>query len=46
MLGRTPGDPELRRQVGVQLQESELPGKMSVREALELFAAFYPQPAD
>jgi ABC-2 type transport system ATP-binding protein len=46
VLGRTPGDPELLRQVGVQLQESELPERMSVREALELYSAFYPQPAD
>ena len=45
VLGRTPGDPELRRQVGVQLQESELPEKMTVREALELYSAFYPRPA-
>jgi ABC-2 type transport system ATP-binding protein len=46
VLGRTPGDPELRRKVGVQLQESELPEKMTVREALELYSAFYPRPAD
>jgi ABC-2 type transport system ATP-binding protein len=46
VLGRAPGDPELRRLLGVQLQESELPEKMTVREALELFAAFYPRPAD
>ncbi|MBE8519146.1 ABC transporter ATP-binding protein [Amycolatopsis sp. H6(2020)] len=36
----------LTRRVGVQLQESRLPAKLRVREALELFAAFYPQPAD
>ena len=46
VLGRAPHDPELRRQMGVQLQESELPEKMTVREALELFASFYPAPAD
>ncbi|HET6534400.1 MAG TPA: ABC transporter ATP-binding protein [Actinoplanes sp.] len=46
VLGRTPGDPELLRQVGVQLQESELPEKMTVREALELYSAFYPEPLD
>jgi ABC-2 type transport system ATP-binding protein len=46
VLGRAPGDPELRRLVGVQLQESELPEKMTVREALELYSAFYPAPAD
>ncbi|WP_328446636.1 ABC transporter ATP-binding protein [Amycolatopsis sp. NBC_00438] len=36
----------LTRRVGVQLQESRLPAKVRVREALELFAAFYPEPAD
>ncbi|MEV4638911.1 ABC transporter ATP-binding protein [Actinoplanes sp. NPDC049548] len=46
VLGREPGDPALRRLVGVQLQESRLPEKMTVREALELFSAFYRDPAD
>jgi len=36
----------LRQRVGVQLQESELHPKIRVREALELFASFYPDPAD
>src|ERR1700760_2660340 len=36
----------LRDRVGIQLQSSELPDKLSVGEALELFAAFYAQPAD
>ena len=35
----------LRAVVGVQLQESELPDRMTVREALELFASFYDDPA-
>ncbi|WP_306206501.1 ABC transporter ATP-binding protein [Actinoplanes sp. RD1] len=46
VLGRAAGDPELRSLVGVQLQESRLPEKTTVGEALELFAAFYPEPAD
>jgi ABC-2 type transport system ATP-binding protein len=46
VLGRSPRDTELRRLVGVQLQESRLPDKMSVGEALELYSAFYPRPAD
>jgi ABC-2 type transport system ATP-binding protein len=46
VLGRPPRDAELRRLVGVQLQESQLPEKTSVREALELYSAFYPNPAD
>lgn len=37
---------ELRRRLGVQLQASELPDKMKVREALELYASFYDDPAD
>jgi ABC-2 type transport system ATP-binding protein len=36
----------LRSIVGVQLQESELPERMTVAEALELFASFYADPAD
>jgi ABC-2 type transport system ATP-binding protein len=37
---------ELRERVGIQLQSSELPDKLRVGEALELFAAFYSDPAD
>ncbi|MGO1174301.1 MAG: ABC transporter ATP-binding protein, partial [Actinomycetaceae bacterium] len=40
-------DPAAVRQVlGVQLQESKLPAKIRVEEALRLYAAFYPEPAD
>ncbi|MEU4419771.1 ABC transporter ATP-binding protein [Actinoplanes sp. NPDC024001] len=46
VLGRSPRDPALRKLVGVQLQESELQEKLTVREVLELYSAFYPQPAD
>ncbi|GIF17577.1 ABC-2 type transport system ATP-binding protein [Actinoplanes tereljensis] len=46
VLGREARDPELRRLVGVQLQESQLPEKLSVQEALELYRTFYPDPAD
>ncbi len=46
VLGLAPRTQELRRRVGVQLQESQLPEKMTVREALELYSAFYPDPAD
>ncbi|MDQ0949540.1 ABC-2 type transport system ATP-binding protein [Streptomyces phaeochromogenes] len=35
-----------RRVLGAQLQESELQAKLTVREALELYAAFYPRPLD
>lgn len=37
---------ELTGILGVQLQESELQEKLTVREALELYSAFYPDPAD
>jgi len=36
----------VRERLGIQLQSSELPDKLRVGEALELFAAFYPEPAD
>jgi ABC-2 type transport system ATP-binding protein len=36
----------VRERLGIQLQSSELPDKLQVAEALELFAAFYPEPAD
>ena len=36
----------LRDRVGIQLQSSELPDKLRAGEALELFAAFYEDPAD
>lgn len=37
---------ELHERVGVQLQTSLLPDKIKVREVLELFASFYPDPVD
>jgi ABC-2 type transport system ATP-binding protein len=37
---------ELRQLLGAQLQESELPDKLKVREALELYSSFYRRPAD
>ena len=36
----------IREQVGVQLQECELPERIRVDEALELYASFYQHPAD
>jgi len=36
----------LRERVGVQLQEGELPAKLRVGEALDLYASFYADPAD
>ncbi|WP_026404388.1 ABC transporter ATP-binding protein [Actinomadura rifamycini] len=37
---------ELRQLLGAQLQESELPDKLKVGEAMELYASFYRAPAD
>ncbi|MDG4794182.1 ABC transporter ATP-binding protein [Micromonospora sp. WMMD1082] len=36
----------LRQLVGVQLQESQLPDRLRVAEALDLYASFYRDPAD
>jgi ABC-2 type transport system ATP-binding protein len=37
---------ELHLVVGAQLQESALPGKLRVREILDLYRSFYAEPAD
>ncbi|GAA3993704.1 hypothetical protein GCM10022384_46650 [Streptomyces marokkonensis] len=37
---------EVTRVPGTQLQKNELQPELTVREALELYAAFYPEPAD
>ena len=37
---------ELRQLLGVQLQESQLPDRLTVAEAMRLYASFYPRPAD
>ncbi|WP_395577311.1 ABC transporter ATP-binding protein [Streptomyces sp. BK79] len=37
---------EVTRVLGAQLQQSALQPKLTVREALELYAGFYPKPAD
>lgn len=36
----------LHQRIGVQLQESQLPERIKVWEALELYASLYPHPAD
>jgi len=48
VLGLDPGHDRaaLRQRVGVQLQESQLPDQLRVREALDLYASFYEDPAD
>lgn len=37
-------DPRLRQILGMQLQQCHLPAKITPAEALDLFAAFYPDP--
>ncbi|MDV3222031.1 ABC transporter ATP-binding protein [Intrasporangium sp.] len=40
-------DPQaIRERLGIQLQESRLPAKITVAEAVRLYASFYPDPAD
>ncbi|WP_149205188.1 ABC transporter ATP-binding protein [Actinotalea subterranea] len=48
VLGLDPGRDrgELRQRVGVQLQESRLPDRQTVGEAMELYRSFYRRPAD
>ena len=38
--------PQLKQRLGMQLQESRLPDKINVWEALDLYASFYNAPAD
>ncbi|GIF50884.1 ABC-2 type transport system ATP-binding protein [Asanoa ferruginea] len=48
VLGLDPGRDraELTQRVGVQLQDAQLPEKLKVGEALDLYRSFYPEPAD
>lgn len=48
VLGRDPlhDHAELTRRVGVQLQDSQLPERLRVGEAMRLYQSFYPNPAD
>lgn len=47
VLGLDPRrDGVLRERLGLQLQESEMPAKITVREALDLYASLYAAPAD
>lgn len=46
VLGLDPGTAgeELRRRIGVQLQDAALPDRMRVHEALDLFSSLHPNP--
>jgi ABC-2 type transport system ATP-binding protein len=48
VLGLDPGRQraELTQRLGAQLQDSQLPGKLRVDEALDLYSSFYRHPAD
>lgn len=48
VLGLNPqrDNARLRQQLGVQLQDSELPEQIKVWEALDLYSSFYDDPAD
>jgi len=48
VLGHDPGRErrELAQRIGIQLQEAALPDRLRVREALDLYASFYRDPAD
>jgi ABC-2 type transport system ATP-binding protein len=47
VCGLDPGhDREVPQLLGVQLQESELPDRLEVGEAMELFSSFYRRPLD
>jgi ABC-2 type transport system ATP-binding protein len=48
VLGLDPGRDraELTQRLGIQLQDGQLPGRLRVAEALELYSSFYRSPAD
>jgi ABC-2 type transport system ATP-binding protein len=48
VLGLNPQDEsrQLKRRIGVQLQQASLPNRIKVWEALDLFASFYDDPVD
>ena len=44
LLGLDPRDRRARSRVGAMLQESGVPGVLTVRELIDLFRAYYPRP--
>jgi ABC-2 type transport system ATP-binding protein len=44
LFGMPPGDRRARSRTGVMLQESGVPGTLTVRELIDLFRAYYPRP--
>ena len=45
LFGMDPADRRARSRTGVMLQESGVPSSLTVREVIDLFRAYYPQPA-
>ncbi|MBK7857355.1 MAG: ABC transporter ATP-binding protein [Archangiaceae bacterium] len=41
ILGKPPGDASVRERIGIALQETELPEKLTVLECVRLFRSFY-----
>ncbi|MEU6756788.1 ABC transporter ATP-binding protein/permease [Streptomyces sp. NPDC046685] len=44
LMGGSPASPKTREKCGVVLQNSGLPGSLKVRELIDLFRAYYPEP--
>jgi len=44
LFGMDPGDRSARSRCGVMLQESGVPGALTVRELVDLFRSYYPNP--
>ena len=44
VLGRDPRDSDTRTRIGAMLQVSRVPEKLRVREHIDLFRSYYPQP--
>lgn len=44
LLGRDPHDRHSRSRCGIMLQESGVPGNLTVRETITLFRSYYPHP--
>jgi len=44
LFGGSPGDPAVRRRRAAMLQVGKVPETLTVREHVELFAAYYPRP--
>jgi ABC-2 type transport system ATP-binding protein len=44
LFGLDPGDRRARSRTGVMLQDSGVPGVLTVRELVDLFRAYYPRP--